>query len=169
MMNSTSQRVQAVCHDACAIIAQVLTHYPATLTLRETGLVQSVRPGIARVTGLPGVRADELVCFPKAGAEASGEPLLGIAFNLDPEEVGVILLGDSQHLQAGDEVYRTERVVDVPVGDALLGRVVTVMGAASGRTRCPRYRGAPPCGAGGSGHPRSRPCHGAAANGPEGG
>ena len=128
MMNSTSQRVQAVCHDACAIIAQVLTHYPAALTLRETGLVQSVRPGIARVTGLPGVRADELVCFPKAGAEASGEPLLGIAFNLDPEEVGVILLGDSQHLQAGDEVYRTERVVDVPVGDALLGRVVTVMG-----------------------------------------
>jgi F-type H+-transporting ATPase subunit alpha len=54
--------------------------------------------------------------------------LLGIAFNLDPEEVGVILLGDSQYLQAGDEVYRTGRVMDVPVGEALLGRVVTVMG-----------------------------------------
>ena len=127
-MNLTSQQVQAVCTEACATITQVLADYTATLTLRETGRVQSVRPGIARITGLPGVRADELVCFPRAGVGSGGEPLLGIAFNLDPEDVGVILLGDSQYLQAGDEVYRTERVMDVPVGEALLGRVITVMG-----------------------------------------
>lgn len=127
-MNSISQQVQAACSDACAIITQVLTNYQATLTIRETGIVQSVRPGIARITGLPGVRADELVCFPRAGVGSGGVPLLGIAFNLDPDEVGVILLGDSQYLQAGDEVYRTGRVMDVPVGEALLGRVVTVMG-----------------------------------------
>jgi F-type H+/Na+-transporting ATPase subunit alpha len=127
-MNLTSQQVQAVCTEACATITQVLADYAATLTLRETGLVQSVRPGIAHITGLPGVRADELVCFPRAGVGSGGGPLLGIALNLDPDEVGVILLGDSQYLQAGDEVYRTERVMDVPVGEALLGRVVTVMG-----------------------------------------
>ncbi len=127
-MNLTSQQVQAACIEACATLTQVLADYAATLTLRETGRVQSVRPGIARITGLPGVRADELVCFPRAGVGSGGEPLLGIAFNLDPEDVGVILLGDSQYLQAGDEVYRTERVMDVPVGEALLGRVVTVMG-----------------------------------------
>ncbi|WP_448571622.1 alternate F1F0 ATPase, F1 subunit alpha [Trichothermofontia sp.] len=127
-MNPISQQVQAACSDACATIAQVLTNYQATLTIRETGIVQSVRPGIARITGLPGVRADELVCFARAGVGSGGEPLLGIAFNLDPEEVGVILLGESQYLQAGDEVYRTGRIMDVPVGEALLGRVVTVMG-----------------------------------------
>jgi F-type H+-transporting ATPase subunit alpha len=127
-MNRISQQVQAACSDACDLIAQVLSQYQANLTLRETGVVKSVRPGIARVTGLPGVQADELVCFPKAGIGSGGSPLLGIAFNLDPEEVGVILLGDSQYLQAGDEVYRTGRVMDVPVGEALLGRVVTVMG-----------------------------------------
>lgn len=127
-MNRTSQQMQTVCTDAFDLVAQVLSHYQANLILRETGVVQSIRPGIARVTGLPGVQADELVCFPRAGIEPGGSPLLGIVFNLDPEEVGVILLGDSQYLQAGDEVYRTGRVMDVPVGEALLGRVITVMG-----------------------------------------
>ncbi|MEB3226456.1 MAG: alternate F1F0 ATPase, F1 subunit alpha [Synechococcus sp.] len=107
-------------------IKQTLKNFPAQLTFRETGVVQSVRPGIARVKGLPNVQADELVYFGRPGSD--GKPLLGIAFNLDPDEVGVILLGDSHALQAGDEVYRTERVMDVPVGDVLLGRVLTVLG-----------------------------------------
>ncbi|PMB39631.1 F0F1 ATP synthase subunit alpha [Fischerella thermalis CCMEE 5319] len=127
-MNKTSRQVQAACHDAFTILEQVVANYQATITIRETGIVQSVKPGIARVAGLPGVQADELVCFPRAGVGSGELPLLGIAFNLDPEEVGVILLGDSKHLQAGDEVYRTGRVMDVPVGEALLGRVVNVMG-----------------------------------------
>jgi len=127
-MNSPRQQVQATCTEACATIEQVLATHQATLTLRETGRVQSVRPGIARITGLPGLRADELVSFPRTAVGDGDGVLLGLAFNLDPEEVGVILLGDSQYLQAGDEVYRTQRVMDVPVGEALLGRVVTVMG-----------------------------------------
>lgn len=127
-MNRTFQQLQTVCNDAFTTIEQVMADYSATVTIRETGLVQSLRPGIARVNGLSGVRADELVCFPKAGVGSGGLPLLGIAFNLDPDEVGVILLGDSKYLQAGDDVYRTGRVMDVPVGEALLGRVVTVMG-----------------------------------------
>jgi F-type H+-transporting ATPase subunit alpha len=127
-MNPISQQVQTACTEAFATLAQVLADYAAPLVLRETGQVQSVRPGIAQITGLSSVRADELVCFPRAGVGSGRGPLLGIAFNLDPEEVGVILLGDSQDLQAGDEVYRTERVMDVPVGEALLGRVITVLG-----------------------------------------
>jgi F-type H+-transporting ATPase subunit alpha len=125
---TTNQSIQSTCTNAQTIFDQVLANYHPSLTLRETGQVQSVRPGIARITGLSGVRADELVCFPRVGVGSGGGPLLGIAFNLDPEEVGVILLGDSQDLQAGDEVYRTERVMDVPVGEALLGRVITVLG-----------------------------------------
>jgi F-type H+-transporting ATPase subunit alpha len=125
-MTPITQSIQSACTDAQALLSQVLADYHPSLTLRELGQVQSVRPGIARVTGLPGVRADELVSFPGAGP--GQPPLLGIAFNLDPDEVGVILLGDSPDLQAGDTVYRTERVMDVPVGEGLLGRVVTVMG-----------------------------------------
>ncbi len=127
-MDNPRQQVQATCTEACATIEQVLATYQATLTLRETGRVKSVRPGIARITGLPGVQAEELVCFPRTAVGNGDGPLLGLAFNLDRDEVGVILLGDSQYLQAGDEVYRTQRVMDVPVGEALLGRVVTVMG-----------------------------------------
>jgi len=69
--------------------------------------------GIATFSGLPSVGYEEIVTFPGG--------LLGIAFNLDEEEVGVILLGDYQNLHAGDEVQRTGRVMDVPVGDGLLG------------------------------------------------
>ncbi len=123
-MNPLLQQMQATCANAEATLAQVLHSYHPDLTRRETGTVQSVRPGIARVAGLPSVRADELVYVPRAG----GTSLWGIAFNLDPDEIGVVLLGDSQTLQAGDVVYGTGRVMDVPVGEALLGRVVSVMG-----------------------------------------
>jgi F-type H+-transporting ATPase subunit alpha len=127
-MDKIAKQLPSVYDNAFSTITGVLDQYPAHVTFRETGIVQSVRPGIARVSGLPNVRADELVCFPRAGIGSGREPLLGIAFNLDPEEVGVILLGDSQDLQAGDQAYRTQRVMDVPVGERLLGRVLTVMG-----------------------------------------
>ncbi len=76
--------------------------------------------GIAKVSGLPGVGLDELVTFP-------GD-VLGIAFNLDADEIGVVMLGDYWHLHAGDEVRRTGRVMDVAVGDGLLGRVIDPLG-----------------------------------------
>ena len=86
----------------------------------EVGSVTSISTGIATVSGLPNVGYEELVRFPSG--------LLGIAFNLDQDEIGVVLLGDYEGLQAGDEVERTGRVTDVAVGDALLGRVVDPLG-----------------------------------------
>src|ERR1700689_2410206 len=90
------------------------------LTLREVGIVKNVSTGIATVSGLPSVGFDELIRFP-------GD-LLGIAFNVDEDEIGVILLGEYQNLHAGDEVERTGRVMDVAVGDGLVGRVIDPLG-----------------------------------------
>lgn len=107
---------------------QVVQYEPTPLQIQEVGTVQSVSQGIATVAGLPHIRSQELVQF--AAPTRSGSPLQGIAFNLNPDKVGVILLGDSDRLEAGDRVYRTGRVTDVPVGDALLGRVVDGTGRA---------------------------------------
>ena len=90
------------------------------LTPREVGTITSVATGIAKVSGLPGVGFEELVTFP-------GD-VLGIAFNVDEDEIGVVLLGEYWHLHAGDEVQRTGRVMDVAVGDGLLGRVIDPLG-----------------------------------------
>ena len=94
--------------------------YLTSLKLVETGEVVSVSTGIAVVSGLPGVGYDELIKF------RSGD--YGIAFNVDEHEVGVVLLGQTDVLQAGDPVERTGRVMDVPVGDALIGRVLDPLG-----------------------------------------
>jgi F-type H+-transporting ATPase subunit alpha len=91
------------------------------LNAREVGAITSVSTGIATVSGLPGVGFEELISFPGG--------LLGIAFNVDEDEVGVVLLGECEGLHAGDEVERTGRVMDVAVGDALLGRVIDPLGA----------------------------------------
>jgi F-type H+-transporting ATPase subunit alpha len=88
----------------------------------ETGTITTVSMGIATVVGLPGVGFEELIQFP-------GD-LYGIAFNLDEKEIGVVLLGDYSHLQTGNEVERTGRVMDVGVGDELLGRVIDPLGRA---------------------------------------
>lgn len=87
---------------------------------RETGTITTVSTGIATIIGLPGVGYEELIQFPGG--------LYGIAFNVDEEEVGVVLLGEYSHLQTGDEVERTGRVMDVGVGEELLGRVIDPLG-----------------------------------------
>ncbi len=87
---------------------------------REVGRIIHNANGIATVSGLPNVGYDELIRF--------RDGLFGIAFNIDEASVGVVLLGDYWHLQAGDEVQRTERVMDVPVGEGLLGRVINPLG-----------------------------------------
>jgi len=94
--------------------------FTAQLTPREVGTITSVATGIAQVRGLASVGFEELVKFP-------GE-LYGIAFNLDEKDIGVVLLGDYGDLHAGNEVQRTGRVMDVAVGDALLGRVIDPLG-----------------------------------------
>lgn len=88
--------------------------------LDEVGRVTSVSAGVAVASGIPGVGLDELVRF--------RSDVFGIAFNLDETEVGIVLLGDPADLCAGDELFRTGRIADVPVGDALIGRVVDPLG-----------------------------------------
>lgn len=106
--------------ETLAVLAQTLAPARAALHAEEVGRVLSVGSGVARVGGLPGVQAEELVGF-QGG-------LLGLAYNLDPEEVGVVLLGSGQGLTAGSLALRTGRILDVPVGDELLGRVVDALG-----------------------------------------
>lgn len=101
-------------------ISHVLEAYTHQLTPKEVGTITSVATGIAKVSGLPGVGFDERVTFP-------GD-VPGIAFNVDEDEIGVVLLGEYWDLHAGDEVLRTGRVMDVAVGDGLLGRVIDPLG-----------------------------------------
>lgn len=87
---------------------------------REVGAVVSVSAGIVKVSGLPGVGFEELLKFPNG--------LFGIAYNIDEDEIGAILLGEDSLLNAGDEVERTGRVMDIPVDKALIGRVINPLG-----------------------------------------
>ncbi len=105
-----------------AAVAQARSAFAPALVPREVGTITQVTTGIARVSGLPGAGFDELLTFPGG--------LAGIAFNVDEHELGVVLLGEYWHLQAGDEVLRTGRVMDVAVGPELLGRVIDPLGRA---------------------------------------
>ena len=119
-MSAPSGILQPAVEQAFAHLRLGRESYQALLTPHEVGIVTKVSTGIATFTGLPGVGYEEIVAFPGG--------LLGIAFNLDENEVGVILLGDYQNLHVGDEVQRTNRVMDVPVGDGLMGRVIDPLG-----------------------------------------
>ena len=119
-MNNLPDSLHTIFDQAFAGIGRTLEAFTPQLTPREVGTITSVSMGIAKVSGLPGVGFDELVKFP-------GD-LFGIAFDVDPDEIGVVLLGECEHLHAGDEVERTGRVMDVPVGDGLIGRVIDAMG-----------------------------------------
>ena len=91
-----------------------------SFTPREVGIVSHVSEGIVKVSGLPGVGFEELLKFPGG--------LFGIAYNIDEDEIGAILLGEDSLLNAGDEVERTGRVMDIPVDNALIGRVINPLG-----------------------------------------
>jgi F-type H+-transporting ATPase subunit alpha len=103
-------------------LAVALEAYAPEVVLREVGAVISVSTGIALVSGLPGIGFEEVVTF------AGG--MQGIAFNVDEHAIGVVLLGDHQKLRAGDAVERGGRVIDIVVGEALLGRVLDPLGMA---------------------------------------
>lgn len=119
-MNTSPESLHSIYDEAFAGISRTLNAFTPQLTPREVGTITSVSIGIAKISGLPSVGFDELVKFP-------GD-LYGIAFNVDSDEIGVVLLGDCEHLHAGDEVERTGRVTDVPVGDGLIGRVIDPLG-----------------------------------------
>jgi F-type H+-transporting ATPase subunit alpha len=115
-----SGRLFRVLEETFDQIERIVHGYRLKPVVEAVGHVKFVGRGIARVGGLAEVRAREVIRFPGNA--------LGMAFNLDPEEVGIVLLDRSEGLSAGDEVRRTGRVLDVPVGDALLGRVVDAVG-----------------------------------------
>ena len=90
------------------------------MDIDESGNIISVDSGIAKVRGLKKVKSEELIEFPNG--------IMGLAFNLDSDHIGVILLGDFHGLKAGDKVNRTYKVADIPVSDGFLGRVINPLG-----------------------------------------
>ena len=107
--------------DITATLRRQIEAFEAPLRAIDIGTVIEVGDGIARVTGLATVMASELVEFTKTR-------VLGVAFNLERDQVGIIIVGDYTDIEEGDEVRCTGRIVSVPAGDALIGRVVNALG-----------------------------------------
>jgi len=103
-----------------SILRQEIENYERAVDVSEIGAVISVGDGIARIHGLEKVMAGELIEFP--------HDVAGIAMNLEEDQVGSVLLGDYTEIKEGDEVRRTGRIMSVPVGEALIGRVVDALG-----------------------------------------
>ena len=110
------ETLQTITDGAFTALGHHLDAFSPNLMPQEVGFILNVSTGIATVSGLPGVGFDELLSFPGG--------VLGIAFNVDDDSVGVVLLGNYWNLHAGDEVRRTGRVMEVAVGNELLGRVI---------------------------------------------
>src|SRR5436853_7604332 len=102
------------------LIRDQIENYESRIAVDEVGTIMSLGDGIARVHGLDKVMAGELLTFPHNVA--------GLAMNLEEDQVGVVLLGDYTEIKEGDEVKRTGRIMSVPVGDAMIGRVVDSLG-----------------------------------------
>ncbi|TMQ32109.1 MAG: F0F1 ATP synthase subunit alpha, partial [Planctomycetota bacterium] len=104
-----------------SVLQTEISQYRSRLEAKEIGRVLEVGDGIARVYGLSGVMATEMVEFTRTGAK-------GVAFNLEENSVGIIILGDYLQITEGDEVRTTGQLLRVPVGDAVIGRVVDPLG-----------------------------------------
>jgi F-type H+-transporting ATPase subunit alpha len=106
--------------EIASVLQQEIEQYESQLDVREVGTVLEVGDGIARVYGLSGVKAGEMVEFPSG--------VNGLAFNLEENSVGVIILGDYLQIREGDEVKALGSLLSVPVGDAVIGRVLDPLG-----------------------------------------
>lgn len=106
--------------EIASVIQHEIEQYESRIDVREVGRVLEVGDGIARVYGLSGVMAGEMIEFPSGS--------FGLAFNLEENSVGVIILGDWLEINEGDEVRSTGRLLSVPVGEAVLGRVIDPLG-----------------------------------------
>ena len=106
--------------EVSSILEQRIAGHKEKAEVEEIGRVLSIGDGIARVYGLKNVQAEEMVEF------SSG--LKGMALNLEPDNVGIVVLGNDKLIKEGDVVKRTGAIVDVPVGPELLGRVVDALG-----------------------------------------
>jgi len=105
-----------------ALIKERIKHYDDVIEQKDIGTVMTVGDGVSLIHGLDNAMLGELIEFP-------GE-VYGMVMNLDEDSVGVTLLGDDENIKEGDEVKRTGRIIEVPVGDQLLGRVVNPLGQA---------------------------------------
>src|SRR3982751_547802 len=103
-----------------SILKEQISNFGAQADVAEVGQVVSVGDGVARVYGLDQVRAGEMVEFPGG--------IKGMALNLEADNVGVVIFGDDRSIKEGDLVKRTGAIVEVPIGKALLGRVVDALG-----------------------------------------
>jgi len=106
--------------DITAALKESLAGWHPSVEAETVGFVASSADGVARVKGLPNAMASELLEFPGG--------LLGVALNIDEDDLGVVFLGEASHIEEGDPVKQTGRVLSVPVGEALLGRVVDPLG-----------------------------------------
>lgn len=106
--------------DIASVIKRQIEEFGGELTMVDVGTVIEAADGVARIHGLAGVRLNEILQFP-------GD-VLGLALNLEEDSVGAVILGDFQDIKEGDEVRSTGRIIEVPVGDAMLGRVVDPLG-----------------------------------------
>src|SRR3990172_2928141 len=106
--------------EIASVIQAEIENYQSRIDVREVGRVLEVGDGIARVYGLSGVMSGEMVEFPNG--------TIGLAFNLEENSVGVIILGDFLEITEGDEVKSTGKLLSVPVGEAVIGRVVDPLG-----------------------------------------
>ena len=106
--------------DIVSVIKDQIEHFGTAVTTANVGTVIEVGDGIARIHGLGKVAYNELIQFP--------HDIMGLALNLEEDNVGAVVLGDSGRIKEGDEVKATGRVIEVPVGDALIGRVVDPLG-----------------------------------------
>uniref|UniRef100_A0A6M2DP92 ATP synthase subunit alpha n=1 Tax=Xenopsylla cheopis TaxID=163159 RepID=A0A6M2DP92_XENCH len=124
--NVAARKIHVSCSQRAAELSSILEERimgsAPKVDLEETGRVVSIGDGIARVYGLKNIQADEMVEF------SSG--LKGMALNLEPDNVGVVVFGNDRQIKEGDIVKRTGAIVDVPVGEELLGRVVDALGNA---------------------------------------
>ena len=102
------------------IIREQIEHFDRGVSVSEVGTVISVGDGVARIHGLDNVMAGELVELP--------HDVAGLALNLEEDQVSAVLFGDYVKIQEGDTVKRTKRIMSVPVGEALVGRVVDALG-----------------------------------------
>src|SRR3569833_730538 len=102
------------------LLREQIANYDSKIQVDEVGTIVTLGDGIARVHGLDKVMAGELLSFPHG--------IAGIAMNLEEDQVGVVLLGEYTEIKEGDEVKRTGRIMSVPVGDAMIGRVVNSLG-----------------------------------------
>ncbi|MCA1785363.1 MAG: F0F1 ATP synthase subunit alpha, partial [Desulfobacteraceae bacterium] len=119
-MNHKNNELAHVMDDFVSTMSTILDSHDPALDVRDFGRIESISSGIITVAGLKGVQSEELlVCLPNA---------YGMAFDLDMDYIGVIMLDETDTLRAGDEVNRTGKVMSVPTGDALIGRVVDARG-----------------------------------------